>query len=91
MTDEIFVDKESLIQYRFQIGIYANRAWLQNDDEADEFAKFIGAKEWWRDTMMFKVTDGDMHCMFEADIEDLKNNNYFFNNVKIRQVETIKK
>ena len=61
-----------MIQYRFKIGVTSHRAWLESDEQAKEFAEFIGA-EWERDTMIFKLQKDDNFCMFELEIGDMEN------------------
>ena len=61
-----------MIQYRFRIGKDTRRLWLENDEEAEDFAKFINAEEWYRDVIIIILRDGDMMCQFEINDEDFK-------------------
>ena len=79
-----------MIQYRFRIGTVARRAWLENDEEAKEFAEFINADEWHRDTTIIKFMVDDMVCQFEIDTADLNNIEPKFKNIKIWQSDIIK-
>ena len=74
-----------MIQYRFKVGNRSDRAWLENDDQAIKFANLINA-EWYRDTAIFKIQDGNNYCMFELDLEDIKDSNLNFKNIKIWEV-----
>jgi hypothetical protein len=71
-----------MIQYRFKVGNQSDRAWLENDDQAIKFANLINA-EWYRDTAIFKIQDNNKYCMFELDLEDIKDSNLNFKNIKI--------
>jgi hypothetical protein len=79
-----------MIQYRFKVGNRSDRAWLENDDQAIKFANLINA-EWYRDTTIFKIQDGNNYCMFELDLEDIKDSNLNFKNIKIWQANTKRK
>ena len=61
-----------MIQYRFKIGVNTNRVWLENDEEANEFSKFIDAN-WERDTMIVKLQQDNKFCTFELELGDIKN------------------
>ena len=63
--------KTKMIQYRFKIGINEYPAWFQNDEQAKEFAKFIGASVE-RDTCIFKYNYKDFSCKFEIDLSQIK-------------------
>ncbi len=73
-----------MIQYRFKIGNQSDRAWLENDEQAIKFANLINA-EWYRDTAIFKIKDGNSYCTFELDLEDIKDYALNFKNIKIWQ------
>jgi hypothetical protein len=74
-----------MIQYRFRVGNQSDRAWLENDDQAVKFANLINA-EWCRDTAIFRIQDGNKHCMFELDLEDVKDSSLNFKNIKIWEI-----
>ncbi len=74
-----------MIQYRFKVGNQSDRAWLENDDQAAKFANLINA-EWYRDTAIFKIQDGNKYCIFELDLEDIKDSNLNFKNIKIWEI-----
>ena len=75
-----------MIQYRFRIGNRSDRAFLNNDEEAIDFAKFIGA-EWERDTAIFKLKQDNKFCTFELEIKDAEIvNSLEFKNVNIWEV-----
>lgn len=75
-----------MIQYRFKIGVNTNRVWLENDEEANEFSKFIDAN-WERDTMIVKLQQDNKFCTFELELGDIKNaeiiRNLKFKNINI--------
>ena len=79
-----------MIQYRFTKGILSYPASLENDEQAKDFAEFINADYWERDTTIIKLRDGDMVCEFEIDTVDLKNIVPDFKNVKIWESKLIK-
>lgn len=58
-------------QYRFKIGIESSVAWLKNDEQALDFANFIGA-HCERDTAIFKLKQDNKYCTFELEIENAK-------------------
>jgi len=75
-----------MIQYRFRIGNRSDRAFLNNDEEADKFSEFIGA-EWERDTAIFKLKKDNKFCTFELEIKDAEIvNSLEFKNVNIWEV-----
>lgn len=74
-----------MIQYRFKVGNQSDRAWLENDDQAIKFASLINA-EWYRDTAVFKIQDRNKYCTFELDLEDVKDYNLDFKNIKIWEI-----
>jgi len=75
-----------MIQYRFKIGNRSNIAWLENDEQAEEFSKFVGA-DLQRDTAIFKLQQDNKFCTFELEIGDIKNSeiirNLEFKNINI--------
>jgi hypothetical protein len=78
-----------MIQYRFKIGNRSNIAWLENDEQAENFSKFIGA-EWERDTAIFRLKKDNKFCTFELEIGGIKNaellNGLEFKNINIWEV-----
>ena len=60
-----------MIQYRFKIGNRSNVAMFENDEQAEEFSKFIGA-EWQRDTAIFKLKQDNKFCSFELELGDVE-------------------
>lgn len=74
-----------MIQYRFKIGNQSDRAWLENDEQAIKFANLIKA-EWYRDTAIFKIKSDNKFCTFELELEDIKDCNLNFKNIKIWEV-----
>ncbi len=60
-----------MIQYRFKIGVTDYPAWFNNDEEAKEFAEFIGATLK-RATCIFKYDYKDFSCKFEIDLSQIK-------------------
>ena len=76
-----------MIQYRFKkSGTTSNIAWFKNDDQAEEFSKFIGA-DWERDTVIFKLKQDNKFCTFELEIKDAEIiNSLEFKNVNIWEV-----
>ena len=60
-----------MIQYRFKKGIDEYPAWFNNDEEAKQFAEFIGASVE-RDTCIFKYNYKDFTCRFEIDLSQIK-------------------
>ena len=71
-----------MIQYRFKIGNQSDRAWLENDEQAIKCASLMNA-EWYRDTAIFKIKHDDKFCTFELELEDIKECNLNFKNIKI--------
>ena len=72
-----------MIQYRFKIDINEYPAWFNNDKEAKEFAKFIGASVE-RDTCVFIEKYNDFSCKFEVDLSQIKDIKQFkIQNLKI--------
>jgi hypothetical protein len=72
-----------MIQYRFKIGNRSNVAWLENDEQAEEFSKFIGA-DLQRDTAIFKLQQDNKFCTFELEIENAEIiRNLEFKNINI--------
>ncbi len=59
-------------QYRFKIGTESNIAWFENDEQASDFARFIGA-DCERDTFLFKINKDNKYCTFELEIGDTEN------------------
>lgn len=55
-----------MIQYRFRIGNKSNVAWFKNDEQASDFANFIGA-HCERDTAIFKLKQDNKYCTFELE------------------------
>lgn len=67
-----------MIQYRFIIGNRSNVAMFENDEQAEEFSKFIGA-EWQRDTAIFKLQQDNKFCTFELENAEIIRNLEFKN------------
>jgi hypothetical protein len=65
-----------MIKYRFKIGVTSQVASFENDEQAKEYAQFIGA-EWERDTIICKFDKDDLHCRFEIDLSQIKDINTF--------------
>ena len=55
-----------MIKYSFKLGITEYPAWFENDEQAKEFAEFIGASVE-RDTWIFKYNYEEFSCKFEID------------------------
>lgn len=73
-------------QYRFKIGIESNVAWFKNDEQALDFANFIGAN-CERDTAIFRLKQDNKFCSFELEIENTELiRNLEFKNVNIWEV-----
>jgi len=73
-----------MIQYRFKIGTKSTTACLENDEQAEEFSKFIGS-EWQRDTAIFKLQQGNKFCTFELENAELIRN-LEFKNINIWEI-----
>ena len=71
-------------KYRFRIGNRSNVAMFENDEQAEEFSKFIGA-EWERDTAIFKLKQDNKFCTFELENTELLNS-LEFKNINIWEV-----
>ncbi len=78
-----------MIKYRFKIGNKSTTSYLENDEQAEFFSKFIGA-EWERDTAIFRLKKDNKFCTFELEIGGVKNaellNSLEFKNINIWEV-----
>ena len=75
--------------YNFKIGNTSMYACLENDEEAKEFAEFIGA-ELEKHCMIVKLQKDNKFCMFELELKDFESSeiirNLEFMNVRIWEV-----
>ena len=75
-----------MIKYSFKLGITEYPAWFENDEQAKEFAEFIGASVE-RDTCVFIEKYNDFSCKFEVDLSQIKDIKQFkIQNLKIKKL-----